>query len=548
MSDSLSVNGQLMTMDRLIATIQKYGGKNVSIPQVPPNNLYAFLPTGTLVDNTGSTDVSALIKTAHDAAQAAGWRTMWFPVGTYYAPTLAAVGNVIFVGPGVLKGAYRKPIIPEAIYPGELTNNDMMPIHRKRWDQAVGAATKTQPAILVLIGDSTTEIGAPIDYAESQRNTILRRLRETYGPQADNIVVLNYGIGGTTWATANADPMPPGFNVHPWQTDLTKPWLYYVINPLVNGVLSSPDAVIYNFGQNDTSNFDLTQMQSVIAKVTAGAAQRFGLPPDVWIQTPYAPSVMCNLAQATQAGQEGRDFVAGYERTYAQRYGYGLIDVGRVAAMARDGFDIRNTRFTQTVPLGTVTFPFTYPNTLYDFDFNLQVTSNPITTFWNNGMLQVPLSSKVGNVLLLECDSATGFLAYTVYAATGILSVARVLTAQPVNFTNVYIDVSVSGSQISIRTGTLEVDITVERHGGQFIPVLSMTGGVPSSATIQLSAAEGIPLVVGPFLLDVEQFGYNPGGSISGILLPDGGNGINHQTDKGFKLVTARAYNATKFG
>jgi hypothetical protein len=548
MSATLSVNGQEMTMDRLIATIQKYGGKNVALPQVPPNNIYAFLPTGTLVDNTGGTDVSSLIKTAHDAAQAAGWRTMWFPVGTYYAPTLSAVADVIFVGPGVLTGAYRKFVFPEGTRPSELLYGDVCSSHRRRFDQAVAAATPSQPAVIVLMGDSTTEAGSCIDILGRQENIIRRRLRETYGAQADNIVVLNYGIGGTTWGTANSNPMPSGFSVHTWQTDLTKPWTYFVINPMVNGVIMSPDLVIFNFGQNDTSNFDLTQMQGVVATVLGGSAKRFGLPPDLWFQTPYAPSLMCGLAQATMAGQEGRDYVAGYTRTYAQKYGYGLIDVGRTAAVARDGFDIRTTRFTQFFSQQNVSLPFTFPKQVWDFDFDFRVPGNSATDLWAYGSVVVQLSSKAGNVAILEADSATGFLAVTVMAATGIVSVPRTVTTQPVNYVGMPLGFSARGGQISVRAGGYNGNFWTERHGGLFTPSITMSLGAPP-AQVSMTACEGIPIFSVPFLLDSEQFGaVTPGAQIPNTLLPDGGNSINHQEAIGMETVTGRTYNATKFG
>ena len=161
---ALKTNGNDITMDRLIATIREFGGKNVTLPQVPPNNIAAFLPTGTLLDNTGATDVSALIKTAHDVAQAAGYRTMWFPPGTYYAPTLSAVADVIFVGPGVLTGAYRKWIFPEATRPSELLYGDVRTSHRRRFDQAVAAATPSQPAIIVLMGSFLRDEVVAVQY------------------------------------------------------------------------------------------------------------------------------------------------------------------------------------------------------------------------------------------------------------------------------------------------------------------------------------------------------------------------------------------------
>jgi lysophospholipase L1-like esterase len=549
--------GQILTAQRLLALV----GGSASGSGYVPNDVRNFIGNAAL-DNSGVTDVSALIKTAHDAAFAAGFRTLWFPPGRYNAANLDAVGNVIFVGPGVLVNldvntgsGYRKRIIPENTFVGFPSRFDITATHRKRLDQAVAAATPTSPAVVVLFGDSTTDGGSQAADSATPKFYLQQMLRQAYGTQAANILVYHRGISGQTWTTGNL----PGNQIAgvvasppPWFADLTKLWLTYVASvQLPSGASASPDLVLCNFGMNDQASFDYTQLESAVAYLLANSTQRFGLPPDLWFMTNYNPSTMMT-GYKERAPQEGRDFVAGFTRTYAQKNGYGLMDRHRIACMAKDGYDPRSSEMVAVYDESGTLLPYTFPQQTTDFGVLITLPAAPLTQFWNLGSLQIPLSKKAGNVLVLDCDGATGNLAYTVYRATGDVSTARTVSSFNCTAGGSGLFVNVVGAQILIECGPLfnanEIapdywlpPIFAERHGGLFTPTVSMSGGATTTG-VTLRARAGIFASTMPIITDIEQF------SVAGASsFPMGGNGINHMASVGSRLIDVPTYESVQF-
>lgn len=529
-------NGQILTAQRLQAI---GGGGSGGI--TPANNIYNFSNP----DNTGGTDTSAAVKAAHDAAFAAGYRYLYFPLGTYNCASLSACGNVIFVGPGKITGAYRKYVIPEHATQQVLYSGVVPSQHLKVFNAAVAAATPSAPAIVALWGDSTTANGGDsIQFTEQQYNDVKRRLYETYGAQADNIVVYNRGIGGQTWTTAITSTLG-SMTQYNWYIDPSQSWAHYV-------QITNPDLVIFNFGQNDGVNFDIAAMQTCV-----GFTKAWSKVPDLLFMTPYSPSLQTIATYSSQANQEGRDFVAGYTRTYCNRYGYGLIDQNRIARLERDGFDICDQQMSEFVNTLITPIPYTFPQTTQDFAVVISVNGS---TVWSTGILQINLSSKNGNVLLLERDSATGFIAYTVNAGIGTdghtyVSRARTVTAitAPTANATFQIEIDVKGSKLFVTLQDSSgdpgfpaiVDTVVERHGGLFTPVVSFTNGTTGFTNKIIRANVSSPVLYMPEITDFEEFGgSNPTGA-GGTLQPGGGNGINHLSSLGHQKIMTRAFNIT---
>lgn len=532
-------NGQIATTQRLNAL----GGSGMV---GRPDSILNFLE-GANLDGTGATDMSSVITTAANAAVRAGYRTLWFPPGKYLASSLVTAGNnnsnIFFIGPGVLVGAYRKRIIPEGSMTGMPCRGDITSQHRKRLDQAISAATPTSPAVIVLFGDSTTGGGSQVSDAQTPEFLFYTMLWQTYGPQAENVVIVMRGIGGQTWTSANyigsnitaIVGAPPA-----WFTDLSKLWLSYIVSvtlPVLGAV--SPDLVWCNFGMNDSSSFDYTQMIAAINYINTHATRKFGLPPDIWICTNYNPA-LSDSYYGTQASQEGRDFVAGFQQTFAQANGYGLMDRHRVHTMNKDGYDERFSEMISVYDQGCVLLPYTFPQSTHDFGVYITLGSNPTTQFWANGQLIITLSPKAGNNLVLDCDSSTGHLAYTVYRATGDVQIARTVSSFNCTTAGYDIAVQVMGGRVLIECGppfnANEVPevywispLSVERHGGLFTPVVSMSGG-PTTHGIVLRARCGRHPSCMPCLTDYDQFDVGGTGA-------HGGNGINHMATAGWRRI-----------
>jgi lysophospholipase L1-like esterase len=514
------------------------------------NNVLDYLGPHTLAGD-GTTNDTAAIKHAHDAAFAAGLRTLYFPPGTYFAPDLLHVGNVIFEGPGKLAGTYRKRIIPAATPAAEPSRFDLTAAHRRRWDQAVAAARPENPAVLVLMGDSTTAGGADaIAPSENQLAMLQRRMFESHGAKAEHIRIFNRGISSMTWAGANragiGNQLPARY---PWYSKRSRAWLDYVLAPELDGVTLAPDAILFNFGMNAAGAFDPTDLQAVVATVQAQAPLRFGLGPDLWFMTNYNPSLMAERF-ATEAAQEGRDFVAGYTRTYAQKHGYGLIDQHRLACMVKDGFDPRTTHFKIAAPTARRPLPYTFPTPCSDFSVQIMLVGSA-AQLWDHGNLDIQLSPKPGNRLILECDTSTGQLAYRVDAAHGIFSRQRTVTSAPARLDNLTLQVDVRGGLLMLGAGVVDHGffppcsllpaVAIERHGGLFRPVIAMTMG-PANIPIVIRPRIGEFALTQPTITDHEQFGTAESGSF-----PHGGQGLHHMTSTGMQAIMARVLNATEF-
>ena len=92
----------------------------------------------------GVTDDSTAIKSAHDAAYAAGIRELRLD-RDYYAPTAYNIGDVIFRGPGSLIGTYGKRVIPDSVRAFYAPSPKLIPaIHLPNFSKSV------TPTVVVL--------------------------------------------------------------------------------------------------------------------------------------------------------------------------------------------------------------------------------------------------------------------------------------------------------------------------------------------------------------------------------------------------------------
>ena len=484
------------------------------------------------IDQTGLHDSSAGIQAAHDLVVRQGGRYLNFPSGTYLAPALRSVGNVIFVGDGTLASAYRNRIVPTWAQPGQPSQNDVVPArHYQRFLQAVAAATPDRKASYLLVGDSTAEAGSPITHSEQLLAVVRRRIIETFGPAASQISVGSYGVGGTTWSDWDAPELRTGLIRHSWCVD----------TPLAAVIARNPDAILWSLGQNDAGYFDCSAMRRVLLAVATRCPSRFGLAPDILLITPYAPSLM-DQGQGSRDEQEARDYVAGFIRTYALRHGHGLIDQNRVAAMARDGIDVRTQAMVQVAGPDTVSLPYAFPEGASDFGGEILFADGD-EDFWSRGSLVIPLSCRDGNALIVDRDPATFRAAVTIDAATGYPSHPRSLTPLHTPGGPMTLEWTVKGAHLRLAINGFEaIDAVVERHGALFVSSIRFRGEPPSAVHL-LKALIGRPLPFMPDMLDSEQFGCGS----DELLLPGGGNGRNHMSSHGVQRVLGRAMDCARF-
>ena len=485
-------------------------------------------------DRTGATDCSVAIKAAHDAAFALGVRYLFFPRGTYFAPTLAACGNVIFVGDGILTGAYRKTIFPVHTEARPVVLGDISPTwHAPALNAQAKVATTGNPVVILLLGDSTTTFASAAAKTEDLEE-VLRAWFQREFPGVPYTVV-NRGIGGMTWATMDGNPGSYPF----WYTDHTRDWLLY-------GEDANAHLTVLNFGMNDGGGtFDATPMRSVVNKIKT------------WPRVPdllFVANVVPTLQQPvwnSQAGQEGRECVADYTRSFARRYRYGLIDFGHAFDLVRDGFDRRTSVMRDLITGAAAAIPFTMPAQGRDWFIGANFPAN-FASMWSNGRMLVQIGSRADNVLILEKDGGTSNLAYTVMLSSAVATIARTVTG--IGFSSGgFLDIAMKQEQLTVLVnGTTVIDTPVERYGGLYTPAITFDAA--GGATVPFTAAYagvGVPLPSMPTAIDFELYGEaannsNPAAPGYPYASVDGGGGLNHMASGGIQRVMRQAFFANR--
>lgn len=459
------------------------------------------------------------LQSLHDAAKARGDRFAYLTTGTYDAPSLIDVSDVIFVGEGSLTSAYRKRVIPRHAPTPPAPTSGVRPAIHLTTAAAAGSAVK-----VVFLGDSTTTINANQN-AQSEYITPLIRQKFMLDNPGVTFTFVNLAIASTTFDDLDGIPgaTPLSFVTGLWYTDVGQDWLVYAEDEL-------PDVVVFNFGMN-YSPFTTSLFRSVMTKIAGWSKV-----PDLIFCTNKVSSLMV-AGHQEQTPQEGRDRVAGYQRTYAMKNGHGLIDMNRRFVLVRDGFDLLNQ------PIATLATSQAVTSGSYTFgtechDFSLDFTLGNAATFWAAATtLEIQIGSKTGNTLVIDKDGG-GNLAVTVLADTSIDSVARTVTSISAS-TTVFKMFAKGGHLFLGSSGYITlIDALVERHGGLFYPrIRSLDGGgslVATSYTVN-TAGIGVPRLYMPMLTDEEIYS---GGDY-------GGSTINHPSGLSAALVDAAVIEAT---
>lgn len=370
--------------------------------------------------------------------------------------------------------------------------------------------------VVVLVGDSiSTENPTPT--IETQ--TMWTLLTKEIAKQNPNktIAFFNRAIGAQTWTTFQ---QTANSNWPSWYSNQAKEWIPYVQE-------LQPDLVICAFGMNDRQNFVPSQMKAAITKLIT-----FDTPPDIILCTPNVPTTLSTDPNiSSEDSQEGRDFVAGFIRGYAESFDYGLLDFNRQFRLVRDGFDPR-TSYLQTVAT-TGALPFTGSTECSDFLVSTTFSSVP-ANFWIGTKVESALSRVGANVYVFaRVEDNAGKIKVSIIelnigpqTETVQFSVTSTL-ASPTSG-----DVTVQFAAIDQRVivevnGATVFDSPIYRPGGVFFPSISATG---KSGVVAL--ATGNYARFNPRLNDVEIYGAIP----TNVY---GGNAINHPSSIGAKYIFA---------
>ena len=497
-----------------------------------PNDIRVLTP-GVRLDGAMNQD-TAIIR-AHDIASAAGYQEILIE-GEVVATDAVFLGNVHFrsaTGRGKLTGAYRKRVIPLSATPlAPLV--DVTPAHLARFNAAVSVATPAAPAHVVIMSDSWGNPNQRIGEHSQFEEQLRRALRAQYGSDADCINIVNRAIGGTTWEDAAGIPDE---SLPPWYTDGGADWLDYITTMDLTddgfGAAEVPSLIILMFGMNQPEAMtaaDFDWIEHVLDTLQAVSPQ-----PDILMVAGATPSSM-SATRGTRAAQEARLSYAGTTRAFAAVRNLGVIDFGRYFDAAHWGEDLRRGYFVRLAEEEVTALTYTWPQECRDFAFQMTVDGTD-ADFWATGDLVIQLSDVIGNTLVLDEDVG-GNLAFTVYAATGKVSIARTVTGvDAVVGSDGIITFSVQGPSLIVQWRGNEVyNGPVHRGIGLFTPTIS--NGGTSDGTMNYAAIGEYPACV-PSLTAIEAWG-----DASGDF---GGNEENHLSEKGRAAIFTRALLETRF-
>lgn len=455
--------------------------------------------------------------------------------------------NVIFRGDGSVAGtnentaSYRRRVIPIEAPTAKAFPDVFLPVY----------AGRNSSSTIVLVGDSLTTYGANTISGSDGLAERLRVKIENDNPGI-NITFVSRGVGAQRWTDINgvATTSYPIADRYPWYYDDERPWLDYVQD-------LNPDLVIFSSGMNDQSVFDRTALESVVTKTLAMPSS-----PKIAFATNMCPNLSPhpdNAQFGSYVGQEGRDSVAGWVRTYAQYYGYPLIDINRTFNIVRDGRDILDTylREDPEVVFGSASEFLASPGQrCRDFSIKALIDSSA----WTNAqpfsvtLCDGGVNTDAGtNAVFINNNG--GFLQFRFYrGGAGSLYLTETSNI-PTPVGDETVEISVRGNIFSFRiyptapgrdAGIQPYSTKVIRYGGLFQPKLWYLGGGGTGPVLSAQLSVGIERPYVPSITDIDMWGI-PTSNTGDNREVTGGNGVNHPTSEGTAAIYGLHFSEQKY-
>lgn len=410
----------------------------------------------------------------------------------------------------------------------------------KHLSRLIGA----EHATVVVTGPSTATAAAN---ALSERDTLYGMLKTRLREENAGIAFTfqNLAIGGTGWSHFNSVPPEKCRQlVADWYTEPTRAWIDYVAE-------KRPDVVfICGFDLNDSAGLVTDDVEQAIAKIRAlpGA-------PDVVLATNFNPTSRSRTPMPFwgETAQDGRDFAAGFIRTYALCMDLGLLDFHRAARILRDGFDPAQTALEEVVLNQEIGFPYVWPaaHACRDFAFRLVLPRIP-AGFWDPpadgaDVIQITTSPAAGQYIGLN-RSASGQVTATAYYKPGTpwaLNHSRIDAVTGGSLT-LHVEMHAAGVKVTLN-GAVVFDGFMPRHGRRFQPVVRYAGANPPPGPLSITLWAGRELARGRHLTNEDVFGGADNGTAD-TAKPWGGNTVNHPSSRGARYIYSHVLENTRFG
>lgn len=496
-------------------------------------NLKAF---GAIGD--GVADDSQAIKAAHDSAISKGIKIVTVPSGIYNIPLTRdtadayfGIDDVIWIGSGkFINGG--KTQVREYNSSSVIVDNNIIPEKHLRQ-----FAQEDNP-VIVIAGDSLSTDKPTITHDEIDSMWGMIQRTMTKQNHDLNFDFQNRAIGSSTWTNVNPNTNleDTGLTLPSWAGAGTQPWLDYI-------EALNPDVLFLAWGMNDTKNFVTAQFRAVLDHL-----QTWSKVPDIIFINTMVPSRMTNMDGISDfLSQEGRDFNAGYIRTWAEYQGYGLIDLNRQYNILRYGIDVTKSKLLKTTTSRVSTSTtYTVPDIEECKDFGWDIDFNNISgTFWGSELRFAisPHSPNFSNSeSFVDISDDGGFLKIELIDnddVPGRYFTNTTLIVTPAISSNFNITFFVKSGYLSILLDDVVLyEGRVRRHGGIFRPKVSFAN--LSVEPMEAFFFMGESISYSSVITDRDMWGGGDGGV-------EGGNDINHPTSLGANTVYSPLFDAIDF-
>ncbi|POR42564.1 hypothetical protein [Methylobacterium sp. V23] len=405
---------------------------------------------------------------------------------------------------------------------------------------------------ITFCGDSTSTKNANNAVAQSENlfGQFMRRIREDY--PGVSIRFNDRGIGGSTWNDLKGIPNFAGGITPPsWYTVPSQPWLQTYVKPNAGIGNPGPDVLVIPMGTNDSYFIALSNIRTVLDIIANTST--FPITPDIIFVTPHG-----RTPNNGDLSQNGYQMASGLMRSigiagptstgstlFTKRIG--VIDLGRMDAMSRLGFDpcVQYLTRKMTAQSGITAFPFAFAQCDGDFDLQLTFPAQASTLFGSSNAITISAGpSTAGGSELCRVRfslNPTNIIAQYLYGPYQ----STVSANAPIGTGNVTFRVSCKQSHLIVEAnGVILLDQLVARPGGYFQPTLAMTVP-PTGASMTVDAySAGSCIATQKTLTDAQMWG---GQIIGGNGSPIDGNAINHESSYGAALTIAAALEAVRF-
>lgn len=376
---------------------------------------------------------------------------------------------------------------------------------------------------VVIMGDSISTDGPNALAKNDSMSALIRNSIIKQNP-GRGINFVNLAIGGQTWLNANAKPTA----FPAWYQDTSKNWLDYVRD-------SSPDLLILAFGMNDANGFNAGAMHAVVDKIKAWDK----VPSLIFVTNPVpAMATTYNSGSGFYATvfQEGRDWAAGYARTYAKFNAHSILDINRQFCLMRDGRDYLCAPLERRAVYNQAYLNGITSGAVRDFSISGDISAWPVNKVLSvkvgSGELDIVyITNEAGNFKITAFCTGQQSLAYKTQSTTVPVTLGQTL------------EISVQGDQFTLFSGITQViTFPLIRTGGEFAVVAEFQGSPNTGPFSSITINAGNWLQCEYTARDSDIWGHDDG--TADTKLPEGGNGINHYSSKGLALVVSPVVDA----